>query len=250
MLFFVFIGIEAFLLYRFIVVPLLYLFRVRKGIDNRAASKLVGKHFPEVDDRLLNLLELSESDQKSDLLLASIEQRAKTLGPVPFTEAVQVKESYRYAKYLLIPALIIGFIWITGDLVSFFNSHNRVVHYQMAFERPAPFSFKVLNESLDVLDNEPLTLRVTTTGEVRPERVSLVYNGETLVIPGFESVAQKEKLAITTKNLSLDTVQRNHIISVLEKCDWKISGPNSASELLELKPSTLRDKMSKLGIKK
>ncbi len=182
MLFLLFIGIEAFLLYRFIVVPLLYLFRVRKGMDNRAASKLVGKHFPEVDDRLLNLLELSESDQKSDLLLASIEQRAKTLGPVPFTEAVQVKESYRYAKYLLIPALIIGFIWITGDLVSFFNSHNRVVHYQMAFERPAPFSFKVLNESLDVLDNEPLTLRVTTTGEVRPERVSLVYNGETLVM--------------------------------------------------------------------
>lgn len=82
------------------------------------------------------------------------------------------------------------------------------------------------------------------------ERASILTNGETLVIPGFESVAQKEKLAITTKNLSLDTVQRNHIISVLEKCDWKISGPNSASELLELKPSTLRDKMSKLGIKK
>ena len=72
MLFLLFIGIEAFLLYRFIVVPLLYLFRVRKGIDNRAASKLVGKHFPEVDDRLLNLLELSESDQKSDLFSAAI----------------------------------------------------------------------------------------------------------------------------------------------------------------------------------
>ncbi|MEO2052828.1 MAG: sigma 54-interacting transcriptional regulator [Allomuricauda sp.] len=82
------------------------------------------------------------------------------------------------------------------------------------------------------------------------ERASILTNGETLVIPGFESATQLEKMPITAKNLSLDTIQRNHIISVLEKCDWKISGPNSASELLELKPSTLRDKMSKLGIKK
>ncbi|WP_431161801.1 sigma 54-interacting transcriptional regulator [Flagellimonas beolgyonensis] len=82
------------------------------------------------------------------------------------------------------------------------------------------------------------------------ERASILNNGETLLIPGFESATQLEKMPITAKNLSLDTIQRNHIISVLEKCDWKISGPNSASELLELKPSTLRDKMSKLGIKK
>ena len=82
------------------------------------------------------------------------------------------------------------------------------------------------------------------------ERASILTNGETLLIPGFESATQLEKMPIAAKNLSLDTIQRNHIISVLEKCDWKISGPNSASELLELKPSTLRDKMSKLGIKK
>ncbi|WP_228238313.1 PAS domain S-box protein [Allomuricauda sp. M10] len=82
------------------------------------------------------------------------------------------------------------------------------------------------------------------------ERASILSNGETLVIPGFESEAQKAKMPIKEKNMSLETIQRNHIIGVLEKCNWKISGPNSASVILELKPSTLRDKMLKLGIQK
>ena len=82
------------------------------------------------------------------------------------------------------------------------------------------------------------------------ERATILTNGDTLLIPGFESGNQKEKSAIANKNLSLDTIQRNHILNMLEKCDWKISGPNSASEVLDMKPSTLRDKMKKLGIKK
>ncbi|WP_339712853.1 sigma-54 dependent transcriptional regulator [uncultured Kriegella sp.] len=82
------------------------------------------------------------------------------------------------------------------------------------------------------------------------ERAVILSNDETLVIPGFESQAQKTKLPIINKDLSLDTVQRNHILQVLEQCNWKISGQDSASTLLKLKPSTLRDKMAKLGIKK
>tara|TARA_R110002051_G_scaffold192723_1_gene261258 strand:+ start:4653 stop:8369 length:3717 start_codon:yes stop_codon:yes gene_type:complete len=81
------------------------------------------------------------------------------------------------------------------------------------------------------------------------ERAAILSNDETLFIPGFESSSQKTK-AIHTHDLSLDTAQRNHIIQVLEKCNWKISGTNGASGILNLKPSTLRDKMAKLGIKK
>jgi transcriptional regulator with GAF, ATPase, and Fis domain len=79
------------------------------------------------------------------------------------------------------------------------------------------------------------------------ERAAILANNDTLVIPGFESTHQNIK-PISHKNLSLDAVQRDHIIQVLEKCDWKISGVNGASTMLELKPSTLRDKIAKLGI--
>lgn len=82
------------------------------------------------------------------------------------------------------------------------------------------------------------------------ERASILSIGDTLVIPGFESELQKSRMPLKNQNLSLDSVQRNHILNVLEQCNWKISGEGGASSLLHLKPSTLRDKMTKLGIKK
>ena len=181
-LFILFLVVELYLLYRYIAVPVLYLFKIRDGIDKRAASQLIGKHFPNVDDKLLNLLELSENQEKSDLLMASIEQRASNLGPVPFAEAVNFKDSYKYAKYILIPVVLFAFIWITGDVVSFFNSHQRVMHYDMAYERPAPFSFQVMNKKLEVLDNQSLTIQVKTVGEVRPDNVQMIVNGEELLM--------------------------------------------------------------------
>ena len=80
------------------------------------------------------------------------------------------------------------------------------------------------------------------------ERASILSNNQTLVIPGFEAAHQRNKQLIAGKDLTVDSVLRNHILQVLESCQWKISGKNGASDLLGLKPSTLRDKMSKLGI--
>ncbi|WP_054851321.1 PAS domain S-box protein [Olleya sp. ITB9] len=83
------------------------------------------------------------------------------------------------------------------------------------------------------------------------ERALILSTGDTLIVPGFETANQKIKQRIiNSKDLSLDSVLRNHILEVLEGCNWKISGEKGASELLGLKPSTLRDRMSKLGIKK
>ena len=82
------------------------------------------------------------------------------------------------------------------------------------------------------------------------ERSSILSTSETLLIPGFESKNQKSILPINSKNLSFDLAQRNHIIQVLEQCNWRISGPNGAAILLDLKLSTLRDKMAKLNIAK
>ncbi|MFD2824663.1 sigma 54-interacting transcriptional regulator [Lacinutrix iliipiscaria] len=82
------------------------------------------------------------------------------------------------------------------------------------------------------------------------ERAAILSTSDTLIIPGFETSNQKAKQAINNKNVSLDFVLRNHILQVLEDCQWKISGHHGASDLLGLKPSTLRDKMKKLGIVK
>ena len=47
---------------------------------------------------------------------------------------------------------------------------------------------------------------------------------------------------------TLEVVQRNHILSVLEITRWRVSGPRGAAKLLGLKPTTLAARMKKLGI--
>ncbi len=45
-------------------------------------------------------------------------------------------------------------------------------------------------------------------------------------------------------------MERDYIIEVLEKTHWKISGKNSAAEILGLNRGALRTKMDKLDIHK
>ena len=75
----VLVGVELFLMFKYILTPLFYLFKIKKGITNKQASLLIGKHFPEVNDKLYNLLDLLEDQNRSELLLASIEQRSHAL---------------------------------------------------------------------------------------------------------------------------------------------------------------------------
>ncbi|NNC76744.1 MAG: sigma 54-interacting transcriptional regulator [Woeseiaceae bacterium] len=46
----------------------------------------------------------------------------------------------------------------------------------------------------------------------------------------------------------LKSVERDHIVSILEECRWKIAGRAGAASALGIPPSTLRSKMKKLGI--
>jgi transcriptional regulator with GAF, ATPase, and Fis domain len=49
---------------------------------------------------------------------------------------------------------------------------------------------------------------------------------------------------------TIEAVEFDHIVRVLELTDWKISGKNSAAEILGLNRGTLRARMQKLGIRK
>jgi len=51
-----------------------------------------------------------------------------------------------------------------------------------------------------------------------------------------------------TRPESLEVVERNYILTVLHQTNWVVTGPNGAATLLDLHPSTLRNRMKKLGI--
>jgi len=81
------------------------------------------------------------------------------------------------------------------------------------------------------------------------EREAILSNNHTLHLSqslDLDEVVQREG----DKSQRLESVQKQHIIHVLESSGWKISGKEGAADKLGLNESTLRSKMKKLGIVK
>ena len=54
----------------------------------------------------------------------------------------------------------------------------------------------------------------------------------------------------TSESDTLEELEKNRIIKVLEKTHWKISGSGGAASILKINPDTLRSRMRKFGIKR
>ena len=54
---------------------------------------------------------------------------------------------------------------------------------------------------------------------------------------------------LKTTQKTLEEVERDHIVRVLEQTNWKVGGNNGAAEILGLNRSTLRARIRKLGIR-
>ncbi len=181
LLFWTFIGVEIFLLFRFIMFPIFKLFKLQKGIDYKNASAIIGNHFTEVNDKLTNFLQLSDSDlhqNKSELLLASIEQKANSLQPIPFGNAINFNSNRKYLPLAILPILLFAFFYLSGNSKILSQSLNRVVHFQDQFLPPAPFEFIVLNTNLQTEQNKDFIIRIKTEGKIVPENAKIFIGDE------------------------------------------------------------------------
>ncbi|MDP5027467.1 MAG: hypothetical protein NWQ14_04515 [Flavobacterium sp.] len=177
-LFWLFVGVEMFLLIRFIAFPLFKLFKLQQGINYDQASAIIGNHFSEVQDKLLNFLQLANQSQTSELLAASIEQKAVSLQPIPFSNAVNFAKNKKFLPYAIIPILLLILFFVTGNSSIISNSFDRVVHFQTKYAPPAPFEFVILNKSLIAQQNSDYVLQVKTQGKVMPENVAIQIGDE------------------------------------------------------------------------
>lgn len=188
-LFWLFVAVELFLLIRFIAFPLFKLFKLQQGINYEQASAIIGNHFTEVQDKLLNFLQLIDQNQTSELLAASIEQKAAALQPIPFSNAVNFSKNKKFLPYTIVPILLLILFFVTGNSAVISSSFARVVNYKTKYAPPAPFEFVVLNTSLTSQQNTDFILQVKTKGSVIPENVVIQIGTEEYFLqntkPGF-----------------------------------------------------------------
>jgi hypothetical protein len=176
LLFFSFLAVFAWILVKGIFIPAIRLLDNKRQISDEEAALQIGKYFPEVKDKLLNVLQLSSiSGASSDLIKAGIEQKTRDLSIVSFASAIDLKANLRYLNYLALPVggLIIILLAFPGFVT---ESTSRIVQYNKEFLPEAPFRFVLLNSELKAFKNERFHLQVNLEGMAIPDQAYLIVN--------------------------------------------------------------------------
>jgi len=180
-LFWMYLLAAIVVLVRFIAVPVVKLFRLGPVITHAEAADIIGRHFPEVRDKLLNTLQLrgqeTEDPQRRALIEASVAQRSRELSPVPFSTAIDLSRNRRYLRYALPPlGVLIVLLFAAPSLIT--GPTKRLMEHGTEFLPEAPFQFIVQNKSLVVPENEDFDLTVEMRGSAIPQQVFLELEGQ------------------------------------------------------------------------
>lgn len=182
-LFYTFITISVYLFVSYILFPLAKLYKFGKVINHNQAAEIIGNHFDEVKDKLLNVLQLEHllKHNNNQLLLASIDQKSTELNPIPFTNAVNLNDNKKYLKFLLIPLLLIVGVSIISPKI-FTEGTKRLVNHDVYIAPLAPFQITINNKNLTVLKNKDYTLKLTIKGKQIPNKVYITNNNNQYVL--------------------------------------------------------------------
>ena len=170
LLFFSFLGLFGLTFWNWVLTPMLHYFKLGKLISHEEAAKIIGTHFTDVKDKLLNVLQLkSQSIGYTDRTLfeASINQKASELRPVPFVSAIDLNKNKKYVQYAFLPLLLLGGLWIWNpDVIK--NPTTRLIQNNKEFEKAAAFKFVFPEVDLKTPQNSDYTLQIKTEGSAIP----------------------------------------------------------------------------------
>ncbi len=144
-----------------------------RRMSRKEAARLLGDYFPELDDKLCNVLELNEiSDDTSVLAAAAIEQISADFRTYRFTSVFHPAQLRPLWFLLGVPLLL------TAVAVFFFpsvlgGSSQRLIHPRQTFAREFPFDIYLEDSVLEVPYGESYTLRAVAEGEWLPAELSV-----------------------------------------------------------------------------
>ena len=165
----------------YFITPLINLIRFRKKMSNEQAAVLIGKFFPEIKDKLLNTLQLTndiKNNSGNELLIATIEQRTQNLQPIKFSEAVNLKENYKYLKVFGIAFVALASLIIFAPNFSK-QPVSRIINYGTHYEKPLPFKVELNTNDIEVIQGDDLEYKIHVTGENIPESFYVITSNGT-----------------------------------------------------------------------
>ncbi len=222
-IFYLYVIFAVVILGCYVIYPLTKLLNIGKIISHEDAAKIIGKHFPEVADKLLNLLQLKQLSlsNESQILLASIDQRTKELYPISFHKAIDKKKTKKIgliALFILLLFLFVGFLF--PNFLK--DSTYRYINHTQYFEKPSPFEFILQNSTLEALQQEDYLVELKVKGSMLPDMVNIKIDGQEFSMKKNNKTAFSYNISQLQKNISLSFLangyeSREYVIKVKPK---------------------------------
>ncbi|MCJ8210414.1 hypothetical protein MUY27_11905 [Mucilaginibacter sp. RS28] len=228
-IFYSFIALNLAIISRYILPSVFALLRLKETISHHQAAEIIGQHFGEIQDKLLNTLQLKEiadrDPRHAQLIQASIDQKIEVLRPVRFPTAVDIRQNVKYLKWVIPPALLILIIAFAAPKI-LTDGTVRLVKHNQYFAPAAPFQFIITNPSLQATQGQDFKLDLKLQGNNFPDALYIETEGHTFKL---------DKLSLSRFTYLFTNVQ--HTLA------FKLSGGGYSSSTYKLvvnaKPSLL-----------
>lgn len=170
-----FVAIFTVATIKYLLIPLLKYYGIIAGLQTTEAAKLIGDYYPEINDKLLNLIQLQDQNSETSLVQASIEQKTTLLLPFEFNQAISFKQLTKVVKWAVIP-LVFAIIIAAFNNQILTQGTKRIVQYNQTFTTPNPYEFELLNTNNNVVRNSNYKVQIQFKGDEIPKDVFIGVN--------------------------------------------------------------------------
>ncbi|MEO5910021.1 MAG: hypothetical protein ABIP95_03990 [Pelobium sp.] len=215
-LFYTFSASQLLLLYYLVLRHLINYLKLGAVISHEQASEIIGAHFPNIKDKLINTIQLKKQSQENpyqkNLIEASIAQRIATFKPIPFVSAIKIRDNKKYLRYALLPlATMIVIAFAAPSILT--DGTTRFINHNKFYKKKAPFDFKILNQNLEAVQGDDFDLKVKLSGDEIPQDIYIEDGVNTFKLDKkdiinfsyrFKNIQQSKKFRLVAGKFSSD----------------------------------------------
>lgn len=171
-------------LFFLILIPFFEFLGIKKSLSNEKINEIIVSHFPDVKDRLLNIFELNNSENNSnlssELLIASIDQKITSIKTFDFNEAISFKNNLKALLIAFLFMFVSTLILIINPYI-FSESKERLSNINTYYEKPSPFNYQILSV-LEVPKGNNYELLVNVETEKEFDILYIEYGGNSYLM--------------------------------------------------------------------
>jgi len=159
----------------FVARPLARLLGLANGPSEKEVARTVGEHYPSVEDRLIDLLQLAEGERShapAPYVDRAVQHLARQITDVQFEDVADFRPARKAARLASLPFVaVLAFLLVAPS--TFLGASERLLAPRSEFSRPAPFRLSVRPGDIRLVKGDSLRITVRSTGAA-PESAALL----------------------------------------------------------------------------